>query len=356
MTIGRLDHTATLLTDGRVLIGAGGDTSADLYDPKTGEFSSTGSMSGPRYGATATLLSDGSVLVAGGYAGGVLASAELYDPRSGRFTPTGSMKDGRSKATATLLSDGRVLIAGGYPGSGTANAEGRGTRLEPRLAAIYPSTIPRLNSRASAELYDPQTGKFTTTGSMTAARMDHTAALLPDGRVLIAGGVSDIVYFTPLASSELYDPSTGKFTATGSMTERRGAQTATLLSNGRVLVAGGAGEPIKGQGTFFASAELFDPKTGKFTATGSMKEGGVSGTAALLSDGRVLVVGGYGGSKLLASAELYDPATGMFTAAGRMATARSSHTATRLQDGRVLIVGGLDAASNPIISAELFQP
>jgi hypothetical protein len=353
-----MSHTATLLSDGRVLIAAGGDTSADLYDPKTGKFSRTGSMSGPRTRATATLLSDGRVLIAGGYgASGVLASAELYDPATGVFTATGSMKDGRSEATATLLSDGRVLIAGGYDGLNAAAAEERGTQRERPLMAIYPSGPPPPHeNRASAELYDPGTGKFTATGSMKDGRMNHTAALLPDGRVLIAGGFSDIVNFIPLASAELYDPSTGKFTATGSMTVAGTIQTATLLSNGRVLVAGGAGVVVVDQLTFFTPAELFDPKTGKFTATGSMTDPRTYATATLLSDGRVLIVGGNRQSNLITSAELYDPATGMFTAAGTMATARFSHTATRLQDGRVLIAGGLDRVSNPIISAELYQP
>jgi hypothetical protein len=321
-----------LLRDGRVLIAGGsgpagpsGVASAELYDPKTGVFSPTGSMNAPRRGGTATLLSDGRVLVSGiakaKQVPGIDTSVDLFDPATGTFTPTGPMITARLYATATLLPDGRVLVAGGENDSG---------------------------SLASAELYDSATGKFSPTGSMVTAG-GGTATLLPDGRVLIAGGFDDS---GPVASAELYDPKTGKFSPTGSMTTvRDGGYTATLLSDGRVLIAGGShGSCGPGECPGIASAEVYDPKTGRFSPTGSMTGSRWLGTATLLPDGQVLITGGNPGSGDLASAELFDPATGKFSPTGSMVAGRSAHTATLLPDGRVLIAGGNTA------TAELFQP
>jgi WD40 repeat protein len=354
-----MGHTATLLVDGRVLIAGGddaggNDATAELYDPKTGKFSRTGSMSGPRSRATATLLSDGRVLIVGGWGtSGPVASAELYDPATGMFTATGSMSVARIYHTATLLPDGHVLIAGGYDGLEDLGGRAPNTRREQPPMAIYPSSppLPR-KCLASAELYDPATGTFAATGSMKDGREGHTATMLATGAVLIAGGSADFLYGPNLASAELYAPSTGKFTATGSMTLAGGVRTATLLSDGRVLVTAGPGTTVGGSST----AELYEPQTGKFAATGSIRDVRSSATATRLSDGRVLVVGGNGASGVLGSAELYDPGAGEFTAAGQLATARSWHTATLLHDGRVLIVGGIDHSSNTLASAELYQP
>jgi hypothetical protein len=205
---------------------------------------------------------------------------------------------------------------------------------------------------ASAELFDPKTGKFSPTGPMRTARAMHTATLLPDGRVLIAGGSIPVGDSSGVvASAELYDPATGKFSPTGPMTTAREGQTATLLSGGRVLIAGGvdAGEVT------VASTELYDPATGTFSPTGSLATARSGHSATALPDGRVLIAGGDDGSKGLASAELYDPAAGKFSPAGPMTTAREAQTATLLSDGRVLIAGGNDG-SKELASAELCQP
>ncbi len=177
---------------------------------------------------------------------------------------------------------------------------------------------------ATAELYDPGTGTFRATGSLNAVRCYHTATLLPSGKVLIAGGS-----FTQ-PSAELYDPSTGTFRATGSMIDDSYHGTATLLTDGRVLLAGGST-----RGGF--SAEVYDPSTGTFSATGSMRTGRNYHTATLLPSGKVLIAGGYTDS---ASAELYDPTTGTFSATGSMSTSRFAPTATLLPSGKVLIAGG----------------
>ena len=336
MAAARSGQTATLLRDGRVLIAGGADSedalaSAELYDPATGTFTSTGSMTAGRWGHTATLLPDGRVLIAGG-SGSTdrLASAELYDPKSGTFSNTGSMTTPRLGHTATLLSDGRVLVAGG----------------EPAVALVA-------SAQASAELYDPATGTFGSTGSMTAARRDHTATLLPDGRVLIAGGADERgIYGNSLSSAELYDPKAGTFSITGSLTMGRFGQTATLLPDGRVLVAGGTAGAVDVPWSQ-ASAEVYDPATGTFGPTGSMTAARRDHTATLLPDGRVLIAGG-ADSGTLASAELYDPATGTSRATGSMTVARRAHTATLLPDGRVMVAGGW--GNDPLASAELYRP
>ena len=176
-------------------------------------------MNTGRAGHTATLLADGTVLVAGGWRAG--NTAEIYDPETKKFTPTGAMTTQRWWPTATLLKDGRVLVAGGL-----------------RIA--------------SAEIYDPSTGTFEPTGNMNAVRYGHAATLLPNGKVLIAGGLFDTSSDLGLASAELYDPQRQTFTAIGNMTGSRSGHTATLLLDGSVLIAGGYTNPT--------SAELFRPE------------------------------------------------------------------------------------------------
>jgi WD40 repeat protein len=319
--------------DGRVLLAGGSnDTTAELYDPQTGTFSPTGPMNVVRVrGQTATLLQGGRVLITGGtddsLAENPLASAELYDPKTGKFVLTGSMVHARSGHTATLLQDGRVLVVGDYDRS--------------------------FNTHTSAELYDPTTGQFVPTGSPIHVRNGHTATLLQDGHVLLVGGTGTGAYNdTTPASAELYDPKTGKFILGGSMTTRRwSGHTATLLKDGRVLIEGGNASSV--QEVPLASAELYDPKTGRFSTTGSMAVGRDTQSATLLLDGRVLVVGGDDHT-----AELYDPRTGKFSKTGSTIVARDDHTATLLQDGRVLFAGGQYQVSEQpgSESAELYEP
>ena len=159
-----------------------------------------------------------------------------------------------------------------------------------------------------------QSGTWTATGSLATARDDHTATLLPNGKVLVAGGYDGS---GTLASAELYDPASGTWTATGSLATARYRHTATLLPNGKVLVAGGSDNSGA-----LASAELYDPASGTWTATGSLATARDCHTATLLPNGKVLVAGGFDGSGSLASAELYDPASGTWTATGSLATAR----------------------------------
>jgi hypothetical protein len=281
----------------------------------------THSMGTARLYYTATLLSSGKVLVAGGFnvTDGYLNSAELYDPATGTWTATGSMGSPREGHTATLLPSGKVLAAAGY------------------------DTAP-LNG---AELYDPTTGTWTATGSLADARFGYTATLLPNGHVLVVGGNDSVSGFHDLSSAELYDPATETWTTTGSLAHARQSHTATLLPNGQVLVAGGY------NGTSLSSAELYDPAAGIWSATGSMRDARASHTATLRS-GKVLVAGGNHGNGDLSSTELYDPVSGTWRMTGSLGTARQDHTATLLPNSQVLVAGGSNDVNYGLSSAELY--
>ena len=268
---------------------------------------------------------------------GTSNSIHVPAPASG-FTATGSMTSARESHTATLLNDGKVLVVGG----------------DAREVLRYcgpPFHCTRHVPLASAELFDPASGIFAGTGNMVAPRTLHAATLLGDGKVLVTGGDSGNDFSTPLATAEIFDISTGMFTPTGNMVNARAGHTATLLANGKVLVAGGSSGD---------AAELFDPATGEFTASGSMETPRTNDTATLLKNGDVLVTGGDDASgNPVATAELFDPTTGMFTPSGSMSVARAAHTATLLTSGEVLVTGGRSsgvANTTVIASAELFDP
>jgi WD40 repeat protein len=325
MTESRPMARAVLLPTGQVLVISSccQSRTAELYDLRTGTWTSTGSMLTAHDGGTLTLLPTGKVLVAGGYqpGGGFLTRAELYDPRTGTWNETGNMHDGRADHTATLLPNGMVLVAGGAGDN--------------EVAAL-----------SSSELYHPGTGMWTLTGSMHDERKGHAATLLPDGTVLVSGGCFDgCGEFRRRSSAEIYDPRNGAWTLTGSMSTVRVGHTATLLPNGLVLVAGGCCPDYSNES--FATAELYDPHTRTWGQTGSMQQGRSGHTATLLPNGQVLVAGGAAAGTV---AELYDPSTYGWTSTASMHVGRTNAAAVLLPTGTVLVAGG-DAAS-----AEVYNP
>lgn len=344
MPADRKNQTATMLPNGKVLVvggqGNGGNlNSAELYDPSTGAWKSTASMKSARVDHTATLLPDGQVLVVGGcsfdttssdikkFAFTVLPTTELYDPASETWNTAGSLKVPRCQHTATLLKDGKVLVAGGISTDGTTS---------------------------SAELFDPVTGKWNSTGSLLTKCASHTATLTTSGNVLVCGGettLDDVV-----ALSELYDPSTGIWTMTGQLNLPRKHHTATLLPNGMVLVAGGYGNA--GESKSCSVAELYDSMAGKWMRTGAMDAEHFDCTATLLSSGHVLVAGGsdmYEHS--VSTVEEYNPVTGSWTLNSPLTVARQHQTATMLPSGKILLAGGVGENNlNPSASPELYDP
>jgi N-acetylneuraminic acid mutarotase len=333
LNVGRSQHTATLLQDGRVLVVGGRGTpgaldSAELYDPATGRWTVTGRMSMPRVMHTATLLADGKVLVAGGISDagppdfGVTATAELYDPVTGTWSPTGSMRAARFWYAATRLQDGRVLVAGG------ADPENVGT----------------------AELYDARSGTWSPAGKLQIARYGHAMTTLADGSALIVGGSNDGDLTSTLgAAAELFDPASGNWRTVGNITWGGVMNTATLLATGQVLVAGGNGGGIGGDVVFAATA-LFNPASGSWIPAGNLAARRYSHTATRLLNGSVLIAGGtdqlsrYPVQYLtLGSTELFEPQKGAWSRTPDLNVPRSEHTSTLLADGTVLVVGGTGA-------------
>ena len=350
--------TATLLLDGRVLIVGNAATSPEIYDPKTGKFTTTGPAAVNVNMAPATRLADGRVLFAGGSDGTkTVATAQIYDPTTGKFAATGSLNTSRMGHTATLLADGRVLIAGGSTIDGTGMVQAEAMAYHPGAAGpgSGPVTMTGPAMLASAEIYDPKTGKFSVTNSMTTGREAASATLLTDGRVLIVGGGNE--GSAAVGSAEIYDPKTGKFGRTGALLTAGYGFSSTLLTDGRVLISAGN----DGNGPIH-SLEIYDPKTGRFSAAGSVGPSFGYYSTALLVDGRVLISGGFDiaagkTAGYLASCALYDPATGKLTPTGSMATGRLAHSATTLLDGRVLVAGGVGGGDpGNLASAELYQP
>jgi N-acetylneuraminic acid mutarotase len=295
------------------------------------------------------------------------------------FAYTDSMANTRATHTATLLTNGMVLAAGGVAETSTNNDVISSAELFNPATATWTLTGSLDTARqdhtatlltnglvlvaggfnfhaglygvlSSAELFNPATSTWTTISSMSTNRYTHTATLLNNGKVLVAGGYNNTKGC--LSSAELFNPATGTWTLTGSLHTARQYHMATLLTNGLVLVTGG----LNNLGGMLTSAELFNPATGTWTTTGSMNAFRYYHTATLLNNGMVLVAGGFGDGGSLSSSELFDPATGTWTLTGSMNSSRQSHTATLLASGMVLVTGGNHYNFGLISSAELFDP
>ena len=332
-------HVAAALADGGALV-MGGNTSESpnvpdaesslRFDPLTEIF-----MPGPPLAFSAqaefttpvALPAGGFLLVGPGinsalHLEGGLRATQAFDASSGSFHQVGNLAmrhDGGG--TATSLDNGEVLVAGG--------------------------NVPAISA---AERYDTASERWRAAANLNVARRGHTATRLNDGRVLIAGGVTccgtagDI--FT--STAEIYDPRTDEFETTGSLLMPRGFHTATLLLDGRVLVTGGF---VAIDESTTASAEIYDPATGQFTAAGTMQTGRTAHSAIRLTDGRVLVVGGVQATTVT---DLFEPRTNTWMAGPTAAVAIDS-TATLLRNGKVLIFGGQNASGFPTAKVMLFE-
>ena len=314
------------LLNGNVLVAGGFDGSmanfifpdAEIYNLHTGAWTPIAPMNTARAAPGAVRLEDGRIMVIGGADENFnfLDSAEIYDPSTGTWSFTGSMNEPRFEDFVAVLLPGRkVLIAGGFG--------------------------PPFNALNSAEIYDEATNTWTPTGSMNVARAEFAYVVLHDGRVLAVGGVADDL--TPIASAEIYNPATGTWTLTGSMSTGRNDLAVVVLQDGRVLAAGGGmGDEELPR---YASAEIFDPHTGQWTPTGAMTAPRSETEYAVvrLPDGRVLVPGGHTAFQTpVSSADLYNPRTGTWSAAGSMSVVRAGHSSIVLRGNRgVLVMGGL---------------
>ncbi|MEP6961231.1 MAG: hypothetical protein ABI995_04090 [Acidobacteriota bacterium] len=359
MTTPRSGHTATLLPNGKVMIAGGGSATVELYDPSTGTFAATAARTASKFIGSATLLPDGRVLLIEAF--GTFGppnvpilytrNAELYDPSTGTVTATGSMINGQRGYAATLLTNGKVLITGG------SNGESASCCTNAANPELYdPPT--QVSSLA---------GPYADTGARYAAAglVYIPATLLPDGTVLIASESAAEIFDPATSKFRLTASMTavGTFGGSFSKPDTLDGRTATLLLNGKVLLTGG--DP--GYGDFDTSydftlntAELYDFLGGTFIPTGEMATGRYSHSATLLTNGTVLITGGAAQSTSAPVAELYNPSTGTFFLAGSMTSVRAYHQATLLGDGRVLITGGTYCPTynhcNALPSAELYTP
>lgn len=296
---------------------------------------------------SASLLPDGSILIVGGrgYVELVHQQTLRYKPASGSFEADASLSTARAAHVAFSLPNGKVVVAGGF------NPYSGGTAFDPVFT--------------SSEIYDPATKAFSPGPDMNFPRRHHVATVLKDGRTLITGGIQLMGSgFGASPNTEIFDPTTSKFVAAERMNEGRWLHTATRLKDGRVLIVGGRNNNCTSNCPIYSlnSAEIYDPSTGIYTSTGSLQISRFNHTATVLQDGRVLILGGQTtedlgtGNDQVAAAEVYDPATGQFSTWTSLLVPRSSHQAVELLNGKILIMGGLRASAVGTDQTEIFDP
>jgi N-acetylneuraminic acid mutarotase len=300
----------------------GGSERAEIGTLATATWAAIASLPKPRDRFVLLSLGDGSALVVGGTSlttatSGPSSFRSTFRLAAGGtgWTRSGDLNTARSAPAGAVLADGRVLIAGGY-------------------------YTPSLHMLRSAEVFSPSTGAWSTTGSLSTARYGATAVTLADGRVLVVGGWADVVdgaaplygIHPVLASTELYDPATELWSAGGDLPQGVAEASVVALKDGGALLVVGL------------VVTRFDPGSGTWTVAASMIGSSRARTLVALPDGTVLAAGGLigeeGHAKYSSEAEIYDPATDTWTATAPMPVARSSGTAVLLEDGSVLIVGG----------------
>jgi hypothetical protein len=323
------EHTATRLQDGTVLVAGGWDgtfgrspsrrkATAEIFSPRTNEWTAVANMIRPRNGHTATLLASGKVLVVGG------PDAELFDPATGKWFPAGKLAQPRGRHTATRLEDGRVAVVGGFIEEGKVTA--------------------------SVELYDPEAGKWLNGGHLLEPRAYQTAFALPGNRVLLAGGENP--RNTPTA--EIYDVRTKRSSVAAPLQKPHAfCQASASLADVRLLVTGGEGvdvlwPPRRGvPPEHIALAEIYDPATNKWTLANPMTRVRCGHSATALPDGRIFVMGGE--STAGKTSEFFNPDRGEWTSGPDLPRSFWGHTATLLLDGRILIVGGNRRYFKPVV-------
>lgn len=342
MSVFRDYHTASLLADGSVLLVGGLDTvgftrTVERYVEGSG-FQITGSTIRPRMAHVAALLPDGKVLISGGtnYAE-VYKDSEIYDRTTGQFTAGPEMKYPRREHVATRMSDGRILITGGMQ----------------LLGSGYGATM-------NTELYDPGTNSFVELARLNTGRYRHTATLLANGRVLIVGGRDNNCTinceYHALRTAEIYDPASNLYSYTGEMSVGRFNHTATLLPNGKVLILGGeTTDEIPGGTDQVSTAEIYDPSTGLFTPAGNLVAGRSQHSAVMLNNGKILLAGGLAPSGLPTNtSEVFDPKSNSSAQGPLLNELRARNTATKLNSGEVLIAGG-HTSGQAVNSAEIYR-
>lgn len=339
---GRTAHRLMPLSDGRLILQgdvalpSAGTNTVEVYNPDTRKFQRVGHLLVTRWQDASAVMDDGRLLVVGGRTNNpstdIIGTAEILDPISEVTVPTGSLNIARTTARAITLQDGRVLVYGGTPKDFTT-------------ATPLPS-----------ELYDPTTGQFTVCGALNFNRpvsQEFTSAtLLQDGRVLVVGSGPSVS-----TGAETFDPATGTFQVTGAVLVRRTTHSATLLPDGRVVIIGGVSTALPNSLTNLV--EVYDPNTGTFSALGTIQLPRRNHSATLLPDGKILVAGGWTGTSPIPPStpnmEIFDPATGTSEYIGDMAVARADHRVAALSNGQVIITGG--RTDGPFLrSAEIFDP
>lgn len=345
MPFARTEHTAVNLNDGRVLIVGGRDESRLIawlmyvFDPSSETFTSFGSLAGSAgpFASVAVTLADGNVLVAGGLPASASSNAVLVNAQTGAVTPTtGQPRTLRALATGTRLADGKVLIVGGLLATTASNG-----------SVIGISTTPD----RTAETYDPATGAFTALpGSLAVGRYWHTAVATSDGRVLIYGGLTDNGQPAP---PELYDHATGTFSVlTAPENNVRAHHAAVKTIDGDIWIVGGDDNT---NASALTSVIRFDHTSRTLSRASDLAIPRTLLSATLLADSRMLVAGGVTSSDVADSSELIMTATALRSAGPQMTTARHSYTMTMLSNGKVLIVGGQDQHGNALAAAEIYE-
>lgn len=376
------NHTAALLSNGNVLVsggvGIGGPVAtAKIYNPTSNGWTAAPNMLHPRTGHNVTLLGNGLVLIDGGVTlTGYDAAAELYNPAQNNWSDAGSTY-AHQYSTSTLLHNGEVLIVGGFAtfgslnsastfdptdvfaaGSLTAGRTGQTSTLLPNGSPLVADgsvlAVGGIGAPTSANLYSAATGSWFAAPSLSVGRSRHTATLLPNRKVLVAGGSDGAG--ASINSVELYDLDTNAWSTGASMSAARASHSATLLGNGKVLVAGG-----EAGGSQLLSAELYDPATNTWSPAGNMTTARAYHAAtplnpALVGSPKILVTGGVNGTTSIASSEIYNPATNTWSAGAAMPAARSKHTAVLLSAGKVIVIGGVSAAGSALATTSLYAP